>query len=165
MGGDAKGGRRVEFAEASDLALGMCEEMLLSGLVERVDVAGSVRRLKKHVGDLDLVVQPYEGKRNDLVNSLKTYLRGLSGEKILKGLTESGIQVDVYLATAEDFGAQLLTWTGSKEFNVMMRGMAKRQGMMLSQYGLFKGGVCVASKFEPDIFSQLGMDPVSPDVR
>lgn len=81
MGGDAKGGRRTTFEEASDLALGMCEELLLSGLVEQVEVGGSVRRLKEEVGDLDLIVQPYDGKRDELVVCLKSYLRGLSGRR------------------------------------------------------------------------------------
>lgn len=165
MGGAAKNGRRVPLAEAGRLAQGILEELDLGGFIEAGSVGGSVRRCKEEVGDVDLVLVPAFMQEENLKTVLSKYLKALSGNKILKGVTEDGIQVDVYLATEENFGAMLFTWTGSVDFNVRMRSLAKSKGLVLNQYGIFHGGACLASKHEDDMFDALGIEPVSPHLR
>lgn len=165
MGGAAKNGRRASLSEAGQLAQGILEELDMGGFITQGTVGGSVRRCQEEVGDVDLVLVPAFMQEENLKTVLSKYLNGLSGDKILKGKTESGIQVDVYLATEENYGAMLFTWTGSASFNVKMRARAKGKGLKLNQYGIYRGDTCIASKHEDDMFDALDMDPVSPGRR
>lgn len=138
--------------------------------VETVTPAGSLRRGKETVGDLDIVVTgPGAGK------ALETFLTfPRLGEVLGSGPTKAsarigneGLQVDVRAVPTESLGAAMQYFTGSKEHNVLLRTRAVKMGLTLNEYGLVRvsDGVRVASATEAEIYAVLGMDYVAPEMR
>ena len=124
-------------------------------------VAGSVRREKPEVGDLDLIVS------GDI-----TTLRGeghawryADGGKKKCTIEYKGRQVNVLKAEPGAIGAALLYFTGNATFNLIMRRKAKAQGFKLNEYGLWKGDEFIAGTYEQDIFEALGMKYKEPSDR
>jgi len=159
MGGKLTKNNRIPLQVASEVS----EEMLdtLQKYTEVGIVAGSIRRAKPEVGDIDLVVIPSSPRIFDILDSL-----GFGGgDKKRVGLFHNA-QVDVFLATAKNFGAQCLMWTGSAQFNIKMRAKAKRREWRLNQYGLFaKDGRRIAGTEEANIFAALNMRYIQPEDR
>src|SRR5215472_6023535 len=152
-------------------------------LVESVTPAGSLRRGKETIGDLDLLVTLAEdkkakgtpAKRQELVDELAKYILkypGIDqtlahGENKVSFMLEDGLQVDVRLLEKENFGAALLYFTGSKEHNVALRGRANDMGWTLNEYQLatLKGEKHVASRTEEEIYSKLKLEFVPAELR
>lgn len=134
---------------------------------EAIEVAGSYRRNAKTIGDLDILVV---GTR-DLASKAEKRIAKLfpnhtilaSGEtKIAFVIFPQNLQVDIRFVSEESYGAALLYFTGSKNFNVKMRKVAIEKGCLLNEYGLFRDGEYVAGKTEKDVFKKLGMKEVNP---
>jgi DNA polymerase (family X) len=144
--------------------------------VEMVTPAGSLRRGKETIGDLDLLVtmRPGLDKQKDVDAVAAHILKypGIQqvlahGENKVSILLESGLQVDVRLLEKDAFGAALLYFTGSKEHNVALRGRANEMGWTLNEYALttLKGGKIIARKTEEDIYEKLKLDYIEPELR
>ena len=137
--------------------------------VRRVNVAGSYRRGAKTVGDVDILVAGSISSKVLQAAILSVFpdlkLLGSGETKISFVLFPQNLQVDVRLVPLKNYGAALLYFTGSKDFNVNMRRKAIAQGCLLNEYGLMKAGRVVASKTEEEIFKALGMEYVRPDNR
>jgi DNA polymerase (family 10) len=144
--------------------------------VESVTPAGSLRRGRETVGDLDLLVtmRPGHDKQKDVDSVAAHILKypGIDqvlahGENKVSVLLGNGLQVDVRLLDKKSFGAALLYFTGSKEHNVVLRGRAKDMGWTLNEYALttLKGGKFVAGKTEAEIYSKLKLDFIEPELR
>jgi DNA polymerase (family 10) len=144
--------------------------------VESVTPAGSLRRGKETVGDLDLLVtmRPGHDKQKDIDSVAAHILKfpGIQqtlahGENKVSMLLGNGLQVDVRLLDKDSFGAALLYFTGSKEHNVTLRGRANEMGWTLNEYALttLKGGRIVASKTEEDIYAKLKLAYIEPELR
>ncbi len=144
--------------------------------VESVTPAGSLRRGKETVGDLDLLVtmRPGHDKQKDVDAVAEHILKYpeiqqklAHGENKVSMLLDSGMQVDVRLLDKESFGAALLYFTGSKEHNVALRGRANEMGWTLNEYALksLKGGKIIASKTEEEIYSKLKLEYIEPELR
>jgi DNA polymerase (family X) len=144
--------------------------------VESVTPAGSLRRGKETIGDLDLLVtmRPGYDKQKDVDAVAAHILKypGIQqtlahGENKVSMLLESGMQVDVRLLEKDSFGAALLYFTGSKEHNVALRGRANEMGWTLNEYALttLKGGKIVARKTEEEIYSKLKLEFIEPELR
>src|SRR5208282_240538 len=165
----------ISTAEAAAIAIG--EHMRKAGkLVESVTPAGSLRRGKETVGDLDLLVTMAEGhtKQKDVDAVAKHILTfpGIDqvlahGENKVSFTLEDGLQVDVRLLEKLNFGAALLYFTGSKEHNVALRGRANDMEYTLNEYALatLKGEKRVAGRTEEEIYEKLKMDYVPPELR
>jgi DNA polymerase (family 10) len=145
-------------------------------IVESVTPAGSLRRGKETIGDLDLLVtmRPGHDKQKDVDEVAEHILKypGIDqtlahGENKVSVILGNGLQVDVRLLEKECFGAALLYFTGSKEHNVVLRGRARDMGWTLNEYALttLKGGRFVAGKTEKDIYDKLRLDYVEPELR
>jgi DNA polymerase (family 10) len=144
--------------------------------VESVTPAGSLRRGKETIGDLDLLVtmRPGHDKQKD-VDAVAAHILKYPavqqtlahGENKVSVLLTNGLQVDVRLLDKESFGAALLYFTGSKEHNVALRGRANEMGWTLNEYALttLKGGKVVARKTEEDIYAKLSLAYVEPELR
>ena len=136
-------------------------------LVQRIAVAGSLRRKKEVVKDIDLLVS---AERSGPVMEVFTTLPEVE-EVIAKGETKSsvrlksGINADLRVVSDAEFPYALHHFTGSKEHNVAMRGRAQRLGFKMNEYGLFKGEKLIACKNEEDIFSKLGLGYIPPELR
>lgn len=137
--------------------------------VQTAEVAGSYRRGEKTVGDLDILVI------GDLDNaSLEKAVRKVfpditmlgSGEtKVSFVIFPNNLQIDIRFLPKESYGAALLYFTGSKDFNVMMRKKAIEQGYLLNEYALFKDGEYYKGATEEEVFEALGMKYVEPVKR
>jgi len=133
----------------------------------KVTIAGSYRRRKETVGDLDILVV---SKKPESI--MEFFVNQQEVDRVLaKGPTKSsirlhnGIDVDLRVVPAESYGAALAYFTGSKAHNVRMREIAQRKGMKLNEYGLTKGKKTVAGKTEEEIYKALGLHYVEPEMR
>src|SRR5262249_6250876 len=144
--------------------------------VESVTVAGSLRRRKETIGDLDLLVtmHPSQDKQKNIdavAEHVLTYPRNVQtlahGENKVSMMLESGLQVDVRLLTKNSFGAALLYFTGSKDHNVALRGRANDAGWTLNEYALtsIKSGRTIAAKSEEEIYAKLKLPYIEPELR
>jgi DNA polymerase (family 10) len=144
--------------------------------IEAVTPAGSLRRGKETVGDLDLLVTISSGKYTPkAVESIAQHIlefpeidqKLAHGENKVSFLLKSGMQVDVRILEKESFGAALLYFTGSKEHNVTLRGRANKMGYTLNEYALatLKGERPVARATEEEIYAKLGLDYIPPELR
>jgi DNA polymerase (family 10) len=142
----------------------------LAGLdyVYRVEVAGSIRRRKETVGDIDILVTT--NKPNDVMDYFSDI--DLVDDVVVKGptkstvrLKENGIDVDLRAFEDETFGSALMYFTGSKETNVELRRIAIAKGLKLSEYGIFRDDKLLAGRTEEEIFKILGMEYIEPELR
>ena len=133
------------------------------------EVAGSARRRRETVGDLDILVasvEPEEAVKRFV--SMPPVMRVLSqGSTKSTVVLERNLQVDLRVIPPEDYGAALQYFTGSKDHNVKLRTIAVRDGYKLSEYGLFEreSNRLVASRAEEEIYKALGMDWIEPELR
>ncbi len=144
--------------------------------VEDVTPAGSLRRGKETVGDLDLLLTLGAGhtsqKQVDALAKHILVFPGIDqtlahGENKVSFTLQNGLQVDVRLLEKESFGAALMYFTGSKEHNVALRGRANDMGLTLNEYALatLKGEKPVARRTEEEIYAKLKLDYVPPELR
>jgi DNA polymerase (family X) len=144
--------------------------------IEAVTPAGSLRRGKETVGDLDLLVTiPSEKYTPKIVEEVSEHILShpeidqtlARGENKVSFMLKSGMQVDVRILEKESFGAALLYFTGSKEHNVTLRGRANKMGLTLNEYALatLKGERPVARATEEEIYAKLGLDYIEPELR
>jgi DNA polymerase (family X) len=163
----------VVDAEAEKLAAYIAKA---GAAVEAVTAAGSLRRGRETVGDVDLLVtmRPGQDKQEDVDAVAEHILKypGIErqlahGENKVSVLLGSGLQVDVRLLEKKSFGAALLYFTGSKAHNVALRGRANSMGWTLNEYALttLKGGRVVASKTEEEIYAKLKLAYIEPELR
>ena len=150
---------------------------LLSKLpgVEKVTPAGSLRRGRETVGDLDLLVTgkccTSESQRDKVIDEIVNFpgiLEVLAkGENKVSVKLRSGMQVDVRILPPESFGAALQYFTGSKHHNVSLRQRALKQGYTLNEYGLVRmeDEKRVAGKTEEEIYKKLGLEWIPPELR
>jgi DNA polymerase (family 10) len=135
--------------------------------VERAEIAGSYRREKPTVGDIDiLVVTKNPEKISDTIAKLPMVRDVVAhgGTKLSFNFT-SGLRVDVRFVSKDQWGSALLYFTGDKDHNIAMRRIAIKNGWKLSEYGLFEGETVIASKEEEDIYKKLGLQWVEPTQR
>jgi len=138
-----------------------------SKAVEEVTPAGSLRRGRETVGDLDLLVTG-----RDPVSIADHFVKfpGIAailakGEDKVSVKLKNDLQVDVRLIERSAYGAALHYFTGSKEHNVALRDRAKRHGWKLNEYGLFHGEKVLASGTEEEIYAKLGLPWIPPELR
>lgn len=135
--------------------------------VTKAAVAGSYRRKKETVGDIDiLTVTTKPSEVSDAIASLPFVERvAAHGDKKLSFDMTNDLRVDVRFVREDQWGSALMYFTGSKEFNIALRKSAMSKGCKLNEYGLFDGDKVIASEAEQDIFDALDLDYVEPENR
>ena len=168
---------RFLLSTAEEAALAIAAHIKKAGkAVESITPAGSLRRGKETVGDLDLLVTMADGhtKQKDVDAVAKQILTypGIDqilahGENKVSFTLENGLQVDVRLLDKTNFGAALLYFTGSREHNVALRGRANEMGYTLNEYTLatLKAEKPVAGRSEEEIYAKLKLDYIPPELR
>lgn len=168
---------RFHINTAEEAAAAIIAHIMKAGkAVESVTPAGSLRRGKETVGDLDLLLTLGAGHTSQKqVDALAKHILespGIDqtlahGENKVSFTLENGLQVDVRLLEKESFGAALLYFTGSKEHNVALRGRANDMGLTLNEYALatLKGEKPVARRTEEEIYAKLKLDYIPPELR
>jgi len=167
MGGMAMGGKRLSFEEGTEMAGNVIKYLSLNDVVSKAEVAGSLRRKKAAVGDIDLVVIGGD-KLNAILGEMwgwcKPRRKGDAPKAKKSGLWND-VQVDVNVADAEGWGAMMMFATGSAETNIIQRKKAKELGMLLNEKGLWRDGVRIAGETEIGIYEVLGMEWIEPENR
>jgi len=168
----AKGSRgRTLLGDALPIAYEICERlrsvMRTAGESVQVAAAGSLRRMRETVGDVDIVTSC---KTPLLLSEEFARLPGI--QKILeKGETKSSIlldnhlQVDLRVVEERSFGSALMYFTGSKDHNIALRKLAISHGFKLNEYGLFKGDEQIAGRTEDEVYRRLGLESIPPELR
>ena len=133
----------------------------------RVVVAGSYRRRRDTVGDLDVVVTAKDGATvgNKLVSYENVTDVLAHGPTRTTVVLRSGLQVDIRAVPEESYGAALLYFTGSQAHNIRLRAIAAHRGWKLNEYGLFSGRRRIAGLTEEDIYKKLGLAFIPPELR
>ena len=137
--------------------------------IQRLSIAGSLRRMKETIGDIDILAS------SDNPDKVMNYFVEYSDVQrvLLKGSTKTSVvlkddlQVDLRVVKEESFGSALQYFTGSKEHNVKMRGIAIKQGFKLNEYGLFdkETNEYIVGKDEKEIYNKLGLMYIEPELR
>jgi len=138
--------------------------------VNHIEPAGSLRRRKETIGDLDILITTENNTATkrvmDEFTSMPDVIRVLAkGETKSAVLLKGGMQTDVRVLKDDEFGSALQYFTGSKDHNIEMRKIAIKKGMKLSEYGLFKGSKRIAGHDEEGIYKSLGMQIMPPEMR
>jgi DNA polymerase (family 10) len=169
--------RRLLWADADQLAQSLRRHLGTAAGVERLELAGSYRRGKDTVGDLDVLVVAADPVA--VMDRFATFpaLSSVIGRGDTKMSVRTGenFQVDLRVVPARSFGAALQYFTGSKEHNVVLRGRAKQQGLKINEYGVFRvadssgdseeAGAYIAGEAEEDVYRALGLPWIPPELR
>lgn len=159
--------RRLPYAEAARIARALTAHLRKSPAVERLEVAGSLRRRRESVGDLDLLAVSSDPE--PVMRQLLSF-PGLS-EVLGSGATRSsvrlsgGLQVDLRVVARQSYGAALVYFTGSQAHGVHLRRLAQGQGLLLNEYGLYRGGEPIAGAEEEELYRALGLEFIPPELR
>lgn len=163
-------GERARLGEAMPMARFFVAALESVAAVRHVAYAGSLRRGRSTIGDLDIIV----AAAGDAAQGISDHFVALKPvtEVLVKGetktsvRTDAGMQVDLRVVAPEQFGAALMYFTGSKEHNIAMRQRAIERGMRLNEYGLLDGaGANVASATEEQVFAALDLAWIPPEQR
>ena len=135
--------------------------------VKKISPAGSVRRMKETIGDVDILITSSNPRKVieyfvSLPGIIKIWGQGPTKASIRLG---EGFDADLRVLPDKEFGSALQYFTGSKEHNIALRKIAIEKGMKLSEYGLFKGKRLIASETETEIYKALGFPYFEPEMR
>lgn len=160
---------RVLLNVAYDDGIRYLDYLKKSKKIEKIDIAGSFRRMKETIGDLDILVSSKDPEM--VMDHFVKYPE--VAEILAKGATKSSVilndhlQVDLRVVEDKSYGAALQYFTGSKDHNVTLRGFAIKKGYKLNEYGLFDKNTekYIAGKTEGDIYKKIGMSYIEPELR
>ena len=159
--------RRFPYHAAALIASSLTTHMRKCEEVERIEVAGSYRRRRETVGDLDLLVIGTSPERvTRLFLAFPDVARALgSGETRAGVVLRNGLQVDLRVVPENSYGAALIYFTGSKAHCVHLRRMAQMRGLLLNEYGLFRNDDALAGETEGEIYQALGLRWIPSELR
>ena len=159
--------RRYGLAIAKPCADALTHYLLASGLVDQLVVAGSYRRGRDTVGDLDLLLTGR--KRAQIVEHFVHYnevaTRISAGPTRASVVLKNGMQVDLRVVRSDAFGAALVYFTGSKPHNIALRKLAQAQGLKINEYGVFRGKARIAGQTEASVYRAVGLPWICPELR
>ena len=176
---------RLGIGDVQPIALGILEKVRALKEVEQAEIAGSYRRGRETIGDVDILCTLKKSSKGTEVTSAFTKfseVHQILGEGTTKSsiLTKDGLQVDLRVVPTESFGAALMYFTGSKDHNIKLRSRAIEKGMILNEWGLYKSSEydkadkkpgqapeakAVASKSEADVYKHLDLKFIAPELR
>jgi DNA polymerase (family 10) len=164
-----KGRERMHLGMALSLSAQLLAMLRQVPGVTRASSAGSLRRMRETIGDLDLLVAAKHSARVMKALQESPYCARVLAAGTTKSsiITPDGVQVDLRVVEPDSFGAALQYFTGSKEHNVRLRELATRHGLKVNEYGVFrlKTNRRIAGKDEAGVYRALGMDWIPPELR
>ncbi len=159
--------KRIKLNTAEEFAEPILE--FLKGIqgVQEAIVAGSYRRRKDTIGDLDILVTCKQAKT--IMDRFVAYYEVESvvskGHTRATVILRSGLQVDLCVVPEESYGAALQYFTGSKAHNIAVRSLAVKKGLKINEYGVFRGEKAIAGRTEVEIYAQVGLPYFEPELR
>ena len=158
---------RTKLFDAEKSADRIVEHLLQVAKREDITIAGSFRRRKETVGDLDVLVA--SARPQVVMDHFAAF--GDIGKIVAKGTTRatvllrSGLQVDLRVLARESYGAALVYFTGSKAHNIELRKRCIKRGLKMNEYGVFKGDKAVAGRTEKEVYAAAGLPVIPPELR
>src|ERR1051325_3532030 len=161
------GHKRIVLHEAEQYARAIVDYLKAGGGIDEIDVAGSFRRRKETIGDLDIVVTSSKpaavierfGKFGDVTHV------AAQGDTRATVRLSGGLQVDLRVVEPSCFGAAMQYFTGSQAHNIELRKIAQAKNLKLNEYGVFRGSKCISGQTERDVYAALGLDWIPPELR
>jgi DNA polymerase (family 10) len=162
-----KGRERIDIASAWSIAGKFLKELDKLKEANKISAAGSLRRMKETVKDIDILASSTKPKKiMDAFCSCPDVKEIIAkGETKSSAISQEGVQVDVRVVRPDSFGAALMYFTGSKNHNIRLRTLAVKKNLKVNEYGVFRGKKCLASKTEEDIYSLFKMQYIEPELR
>ncbi len=158
---------RKPLGEILSLAEEIIETLKKESPVENIAVAGSIRRRKETVKDIDILItsiQPEKVMKKVTELSLVEEVIAF-GETKTSVRLKTGIQMDVRVVEPDSWGAALAYFTGSKAHNIRVRELALEKGLKINEYGVFKGDTKIAGKTEEEVYASVGLPFIYPELR
>ena len=164
-------GKRIYWSEADGIAQRLREHMNGCTAIQQMEFAGSYRRGRETVGDLDLLVTSEDPA--SVMQHFATFSEIESeivqGETKMSVRIEDAFQIDLRVVSDQSFGAALQYFTGSKEHNVVLRGMAKHRGLKINEWGVFEVDgdqeTWIAGRDEAEVYGALDLPVFPPEIR
>lgn len=132
----------------------------------KIEIAGSLRRMKETIGDIDLIASS-----NDKSELIESFIKIPIIERVIAAGTTKGsviikgTQVDLRVVDKNSYGSAIQYFTGSKAHNIKIRRIAKEKGLKLNEYGIFKDDKKIAGETEEDVYNALGLSWIPPELR
>ena len=162
-----RGRLRMTIEQATLLSTVFLSSLKKIPETEDITAAGSLRRKAESIGDIDILISSKKpGKILDAFAKLPE-VKSILGKGSTKSsiLTKNDIQIDCRVVEEKSFGAALIYFTGSKDFNIKIRKLAIKKGLKINEYGLFKKDKFLFGSTEKEVFKALGMDFIEPELR
>jgi DNA polymerase (family 10) len=161
------GPKRIVLHVAEQYARAIVDHLKAGGGITDIDVAGSFRRRKETIGDLDIVVSCTKpaavierfGKFGDVTQVAS------QGDTRSTVRLSGGLQVDLRVVEPGCFGAAMQYFTGSQAHNIELRKIAQSKDLKLNEYGVFKGAKSISGRTEQEVYAALGLDWIPPEMR
>ncbi len=159
--------RRRLLGMVLPVAEALLDEARRTKLVERADLAGSIRRGRETVADIDLLISSRKAEEalREFVKSPMVKRVTAIGETKASVLIDGDLQVDVRAVPKESYGAALQYFTGSKQHSVHLRTIAQKKGLKINEYGVFRGEKRIGGEDEEDVYRLLGIKTPPPELR
>src|SRR5712691_9569299 len=161
--------QRMVLHEAEQYARAIVEYLKAGGGIDEIDVAGSFRRRKETIGDLDIVVTCAPAKAAAVIQRFGKFSEvtqvAAQGDTRATVRLSSGLQVDLRVVEPSCFGAAMQYFTGSQAHNIELRKIAQAKKLKLNEYGVFRGSKCISGRTEQDVYAALGLDWIPPEMR
>jgi DNA polymerase (family 10) len=158
---------RFKLAVAAQYAEALRSYLATVPGVKQVTVAGSYRRMRETVADLDIVVaatsaDPVMQHFTQYDEIAKTLAAGTTRASVI---LKSGLQVDLRVVAQESYGAALHYFTGSKAHNIAIRQIAQKKGLKINEYGVYRGKTRIAGESEESVYRAVGLPYIPPELR
>jgi DNA polymerase (family 10) len=158
---------RIGIRVATEQVGALVRHLRTVSAIRRFEAAGSFRRRRETIGDLDVLVEARD--RDKAAEGILAYepiddVIARGAEKVSVKIA-GGVQVDFRFIEPESFGAAMMYFTGSKAHNITLRKRAQKDGLKLSEYGLFRGEKRMAGASEEEVFQALGLPWIPPELR
>jgi DNA polymerase (family X) len=159
--------QRFKLAVAAQYAKALEEFLAPIPGVKKVTIAGSYRRMRETIGDLDVLVvatssSPIMQYFTAYDEVAKTLSAGVTRASVI---LKCGIQVDLRVVSEQSFGAALHYFTGSKAHNIAIRQLAQKIGLKINEYGVFRGKTRIAGETEASVYAAVGLPYIPPELR
>jgi DNA polymerase (family 10) len=162
-----RGQERMTLAQATATAQEFIEALKNLPEVKKISTGGSLRRQKETVRDIDILITSDKPQK-----IMKTFVRlPMARDITAEGQTKASVrtkndtQIDCRVVKDRSFGAALLYFTGSKEFNIKLRQLAIKKGLKINEYGVFRKDKFVCGRTEEEVFNALGLSFIPPELR
>jgi DNA polymerase (family 10) len=159
--------KRMYYCDAQVYAEAIVRHLKGCESVGKIDVAGSYRRRKETVGDLDILVTCRSSRK---IMDRLTAFEGVA-EVLARGKTKcsvrlrNGLQLDLRAVTEQSYGAALVYFTGSKQHNILLRRLGQHRGLKINEYGVFRGNRRIAGRTEEEVYRAVGLPCIEPELR